>query len=132
MRLSIGPRTTILTAPFKASEHRARSACGEVRNRRGHPRGAVKHVPSRSTSTPLIVSDWGGKDIFVHASALERSGIMGLDEGQRVAVDVAAGQKGPEAVNLRLDTLAMTPSGFHTDHLYGWILARSDRPTKKL
>ena len=50
----------------------------------------------------FIVSDRGGKDIFVHASALERSGIMGLDEGQRVAVDVAEGQKGPEAVNLRL------------------------------
>ena len=44
----------------------------------------------------------GGKDIFVHASALERSGIMGLAEGQRVAVDVADGQKGPEAVSLRL------------------------------
>jgi cold shock CspA family protein len=44
----------------------------------------------------------GGKDIFVHASALERAGIMGLAEGQRVAVDVADGQKGPEAVSLRL------------------------------
>jgi CspA family cold shock protein len=50
----------------------------------------------------FIVADRGGKDIFVHASALQRSGIMGLDEGQRVAVDVAEGQKGPEAVNLRL------------------------------
>jgi CspA family cold shock protein len=49
----------------------------------------------------FIVSDRGG-NIFVHASALERSGIMGLAEGQRVAVDVAEGQKGPEAVNLRL------------------------------
>jgi cold shock protein len=50
----------------------------------------------------FIASDRGGKDIFVHASALERSGIMGLAEGQRVAVDVADGQKGPEAVSLRL------------------------------
>jgi CspA family cold shock protein len=46
--------------------------------------------------------DGGGKDIFVHASALDRSGIMGLAEGQRVAVDVADGQKGREAVGLRL------------------------------
>jgi CspA family cold shock protein len=44
----------------------------------------------------------GGKDIFVHASALARSGIMGLPQGQRVAVDVAGGPKGPEAVSLRL------------------------------
>ena len=46
--------------------------------------------------------DQGGKDIFVHASALERGGIMGLAEGQRVAVDVAQGQKGPEAIGVRL------------------------------
>ena len=50
----------------------------------------------------FIVADRGGKDIFVHASALERSGIMGLAEEQRVAVDVAEGKKGPEAVSLRL------------------------------
>ena len=50
----------------------------------------------------FIVADRGGKDIFVHVSALERSGIMGLAEEQRVAVDVAEGRKGPEAVNLRL------------------------------
>ena len=50
----------------------------------------------------FIGPDHGGKDIFVHATALERSGVMGLAEGQRVAVDVAEGQKGPEAISLRL------------------------------
>jgi cold shock protein len=50
----------------------------------------------------FIGPDRGGKDIFVHASALDRSGLTGLTEGQRVAVDVADGQKGPEAVSLRL------------------------------
>ena len=50
----------------------------------------------------FIAADRGGKDIFVHASALERGGIMGLAEGQRVSVDVADGQKGPEAVSVRL------------------------------
>ena len=50
----------------------------------------------------FVAADRGGKDIFVHASALERTGIMGLAEGQRVAIDVADGQKGPEAVTLRL------------------------------
>jgi len=50
----------------------------------------------------FIASDRGGKDIFVHASALERAGVTGLAEGQRVSVDVADGQKGPEAVSLRL------------------------------
>jgi cold shock CspA family protein len=36
------------------------------------------------------------------AVSMEHSGIMDLAEGQRVAVDVADGQKGPEAVSLRL------------------------------
>jgi cold shock CspA family protein len=40
--------------------------------------------------------------IFVHASALDRAGIMGLADGQRVAVYVIDGRKGPEAAGLRL------------------------------
>jgi cold shock protein len=50
----------------------------------------------------FIASDRGGKDIFVHASALKRAGIADLAEGQRVAVDVIDGTKGPEAASLRL------------------------------
>jgi len=50
----------------------------------------------------FIAAERGGKDIFVHATVLERSGIIGLTDGQRVIVDVAEGQKGPEAVTLRL------------------------------
>jgi CspA family cold shock protein len=38
----------------------------------------------------------------VHASALNRAGIADLAEGQRVAVDVIEGRKGPEAASLRL------------------------------
>ena len=50
----------------------------------------------------FIVRDEGGKDAFVHASALERSGVGTLNEGQRVVMDVAEGRKGPEAVRVRL------------------------------
>ncbi len=50
----------------------------------------------------FIVRDGGGKDVFVHASALQRAGLMGLDEGQRVLVDIAEGRKGPEAAEIRL------------------------------
>jgi CspA family cold shock protein len=50
----------------------------------------------------FIVRDRGGKDIFVHASALKRAGISDLAEGQRVAVDMVQGSKGPEAVSIRL------------------------------
>jgi CspA family cold shock protein len=43
-----------------------------------------------------------GKDVFVHISALERSGLSGLAEGQPVIVDVIEGRKGLEAARVRL------------------------------
>ena len=39
----------------------------------------------------FIVRDGGGEDVFVHVSALQRAGIMGLNAGQRVSVGVAEG-----------------------------------------
>jgi CspA family cold shock protein len=50
----------------------------------------------------FVASDRGGKDIFVHASTLKPAGIADLAEGQRVAVEVIDGRKGPEAASLRL------------------------------
>jgi CspA family cold shock protein len=51
----------------------------------------------------FIVRDGGGKDVFVHASALQRAGLTNLAEGQRVVVDIAEGRKGPEAVGITLE-----------------------------
>ena len=50
----------------------------------------------------FIARDGGGKDVFVHISALERSGLTSLGEGQPVVVDVVEGRKGLEAARLRL------------------------------
>jgi CspA family cold shock protein len=50
----------------------------------------------------FITRDNGDGDVFVHASALERSGMTALDEGQPVVVDVVKGRKGPEASRIRL------------------------------
>jgi CspA family cold shock protein len=44
----------------------------------------------------------GGKDVFVHASALQRAGLTQLAEGQTVVMDVVQGAKGPEASSIRL------------------------------
>ena len=50
----------------------------------------------------FIQPDTGGKDVFVHISAVERSGLTGLREGQRVVADIVEGRKGLEAARVRL------------------------------
>ena len=42
----------------------------------------------------------GGKDVFVHASALRRAGLSDLAEGQRVSIRVVEGMKGREAASV--------------------------------
>ncbi|MBP6014435.1 MAG: cold-shock protein [Alphaproteobacteria bacterium] len=49
----------------------------------------------------FISPDGGGKDIFVHATAVERAGMRSLNEGQRVTFDTESDARGPKAVNLR-------------------------------
>jgi len=51
----------------------------------------------------FIAPETGGKDVFVHISALERSGISGLADNQNVTFDVEAGRDGREsATNIAL------------------------------
>jgi CspA family cold shock protein len=51
----------------------------------------------------FIQPDDGGKDAFVHVSALERAGISGLAEGQKVSYDLEKGRDGKTAAtNLSL------------------------------
>jgi CspA family cold shock protein len=50
----------------------------------------------------FIILDKGGKEVFVHASALARSGVISLGEGQRVFVGVAEGRRGPEAASIQV------------------------------
>ncbi len=48
----------------------------------------------------FIQPDDGGKDVFVHATALERAGMRGLAEGQKVSFDTAEDRRtGKVAVN---------------------------------
>jgi CspA family cold shock protein len=50
----------------------------------------------------FVAQDSGGKDVFVHATTLDRGGLSGLAEGQRVRMQIGHGQKGPEARSIEL------------------------------
>ena len=51
----------------------------------------------------FIQPEDGSKDVFVHISAVERAGLGGLAEGQRVSYELERGQQGKtSAVNLRV------------------------------
>ncbi|MFP4275245.1 MAG: cold-shock protein [Paracoccaceae bacterium] len=64
--------------------------------------GTVKWFNS-SKGFGFIAPESGGKDVFVHISAVERAGLTGLADDQKVTYDVESGRDGREsAMNLQL------------------------------
>ena len=51
----------------------------------------------------FITPQSGGKDVFIHATVLDRAGLGPLQEGQSVRMGVVQGQKGPEAGTISLE-----------------------------
>jgi len=49
----------------------------------------------------FITPDDGGKDLFVHFSAIQGSGFKTLAEAMKVQYDATSGPKGPQATNVR-------------------------------
>jgi CspA family cold shock protein len=81
------------------------SGCRLVRTRRqkgstSMPKGTVKWFnPTKGYG--FIAPDTGGKDIFVHISAVQKAGLRSLNEGQKVGFEVEQQQNGRSAaVNL--------------------------------
>ncbi|MBI6629769.1 cold-shock protein [Pontibaca salina] len=66
------------------------------------PTGSVKWF-NTIKGYGFIAPDDGGKDVFVHISAVERSGLTGLAENQKVEFDLDEGRDGRQlAANLRV------------------------------
>jgi CspA family cold shock protein len=49
----------------------------------------------------FIAPEGGGKDVFVHATAVEAAGMRSLNEGQKVSFDTQPDARGSKAVNLK-------------------------------
>lgn len=64
--------------------------------------GTVKWYDPAKGFGFVSVND-GGKDVFVHRSALSRAGLDSLNEGQQVTLGVVEGQKGREAQSINVD-----------------------------
>ena len=63
--------------------------------------GTVKWFNSQK-GYGFIQPEDGSKDVFVHISAVERAGMDGLQEGQKLSFELEQGQRGRvSAVNLR-------------------------------
>jgi CspA family cold shock protein len=48
-----------------------------------------------------FISQEGGKDVFVHYTAIESEGFRSLAEGDRVEFEITDGEKGPQASKVR-------------------------------
>jgi CspA family cold shock protein len=62
--------------------------------------GTVKFFNS-AKGFGFIAPEGGGKDVFVHATAVEQAGLRTLTEGQRVSFDVQPDARGVKATNLK-------------------------------
>ena len=65
------------------------------------PSGKVKWFNGQK-GFGFIQPDDGGKDVFVHVSALERAGIGALNEGQKISYDLQQERGKTSAANLKL------------------------------
>jgi CspA family cold shock protein len=65
------------------------------------PTGKVKWF-NETKGYGFIAPDSGGKDVFVHVSAVERAGYSSLAEGAKVTYDIVANRGKESAENLKL------------------------------
>jgi cold shock protein len=113
VQVGVGQKGRQVTAVLAVD---ASAAAPERRPMRSSPRpsaGRERYDPSTATTVEgtvkwfksekgfgFVVCDDGQKDVFVHASVVERAGLADLHEGQRLSMQVVKTPKGREAISL--------------------------------
>ena len=64
------------------------------------PNGTVKWF-NATKGFGFILPDGGGNDVFVHVTAVQKTGLQGLKENQKVSFEVATERGKPAAINLK-------------------------------
>jgi CspA family cold shock protein len=98
--VSVDSSTATPAAP-RRSNFRATTSNGSSSGIAVEETGTVKWF-NAERGYGFIARNSGREDVFVHVSALERSGLTGLADGQPVIVDVVEGRRGLEATKVRL------------------------------
>jgi CspA family cold shock protein len=94
--LQVDNSTAQAEAPARSPRHQSQPDGPDME---GH--GTVKWYNGEK-GFGFIGLDGGEKDVFIHATAVARSGITTLSEGQKVDVKFAMGKKGPEAKSIQI------------------------------
>jgi CspA family cold shock protein len=88
-------------APVFATTDGACRAAGNEKTKEEHMTiGTVKFF-NTAKGFGFIAPEGGGKDVFVHISALEAAGLRALSEGQKVSFDIQPDARGAKATNIK-------------------------------
>jgi cold shock protein len=106
--LSVDESTATAAPPRRSGGFQPRPPRSEGPRRQVDLSTAVETVGTVKWYNPdkgfgFITPQSGGKDVFIHATVLERAGLGPLQEGQTVRMGVVQGQKGPEAGTISLE-----------------------------
>ena len=93
----------------RRSEGAGMLGCMPLGESRAMANGTVKWF-NDAKGFGFITPDDGGKDVFVHHTAIQSEGFRSLAEGQKVEFELQQGPKGPQAANVRRDRVTAKPS----------------------
>ena len=93
-------RDGLFVGPVRKVAHGAEFRAGLHEKVANMATGTVKWF-NATKGFGFIQPDGGGKDVFVHISAVERSDLNGLNEGQKISYEVATERGRSAAVNLK-------------------------------